>query len=154
MKYSRTLALILLLTTCVAAQTANYQTYRNARFSYSISYPGNLLKPQGEAANGDGQAFLSADGRAEMRVWGQYNVNNQTLQAAYDEAVREFGSGVSYKVMRQNWFVVSAIAGGKIHYRKTILRGDVFKTFQIEYDESQKTTYDSVTARVSKSFAG
>lgn len=137
-----------------AAQAPTYKTYTNARFAYSISYPANLLKPQGEAANGDGQAFRSADGRAEMRVWGQYNVNNDSLRAVYNQAVNEWGAGVSYKVMKPDWFVVTALVDGKIHYRKTMLRKDVLKTFEIEYDESQKATYDPVTARVAKSFVG
>src|SRR5262249_34542702 len=136
------------------AQTPAYHTYSNARFAYSISYPANLLAPQGEAENGDGQAFRSKDGGAEMRVWGQYNVNNETLRVAFDKAVSEWGKGVSYKVMRPGWFVVTALVDGKIHYRKTMLRRDVFKTFEIEYHESQKATYDPVTARVSKSFVG
>ena len=157
MKEHRVMALTtvcLLVGIVSAAQTPTYKTYTNARFAYSISYPANLLKPQGEAANGDGQAFRSGDGRAEMRVWGQNNVNNDSLRAVYDQVVSEWGAGVSYKVMKQDWFVVSALVDGKIHYRKTMLRRDVFKTFEIEYDESQKATYDAVTARVSKSFVG
>jgi hypothetical protein len=137
-----------------AAQAPAYKTYTNARFAYSISYPANLLKPQGEAENGDGQAFRSADGQAELRVWGGYNVNKDSLRAVYDQAVNEWGAGVSYKMMKQEWFVVSALVNGKIHYRKTMLRKDVLKTFEIEYDESQKATYDSITARVAKSFVG
>ena len=137
-----------------AAQTPAYKTYTNARFAYSISYPASLLKPQGEAENGDGQAFRSADGRAEMRVYGGYNVNNESLRAVYDQAVNEWGGGVSYKVMKPDWFVVSALVNGKIRYRKTMLRKDVLETFEIEYDQSQKATYDSVTARIAKSFVG
>lgn len=137
-----------------AAQTPTYKTYNNARFAYSILYPANLLKPQGEAENGDGQAFRSADGHALMRVWGGYNANNESLRAVYDQAVSEWGAGVSYKVIKPDWFVVSALVNGKIHYRKTMLRKDVLKTFEIEYDESQKANYDSVTARIAKSFVG
>lgn len=146
--------IVCLLVGIVSAQTPTYKTYTNARFGYSISYPANLLKPQGEAENGDGQAFHAGDGRAEMRVWGGYNVNNESLAAAYDKAVSELVAGVSYKVMRADWFAISALVNGKIHYRKTMLRRDVFKTFEIEYDESQKTTYDPITARISKSFVG
>jgi len=136
------------------AQAPAYQTYNNARFAYSISYPANLLTPQGEAENGDGQTFRSKDGGAELRVWGQYNVNNESLRSAFDQAVDQSGSGVSYKVIRPGWFVVTALIEGKIHYRKTMLRRDVFKTFEIEYPESQKAVYDPVTARISKSFVG
>ncbi len=146
--------IVWLLVGIVSAQTPNYKTYTNARFGYSISYPANLLKPQGEAENGDGQAFRAGDGRAEMRVWGQHNINNDSLRTVYDQAVSEWGAGVSYKVMKQDWFVVSALVNGKIHYRKTMLRRGVLKTFEIEYDESQKATYDPVTARVAKSFVG
>jgi len=152
--------LIALTTLCMlvgivsAAQTPTYKTYSNARFAYSISYPANLLKPQGEAENGDGQAFRSADGRVVMRVWGGYNANNESLRAVYDQAVNEWGAGVSYKAIKPDWFVVSALVNGKIHYRKTMLRKDVLKTFEIEYDESQKATYDSVTAHIAKSFVG
>jgi len=137
-----------------AAQAPTFKTYTNARFAYSISYPANLLEPQGEAENGDGQTFRAADGRAEMRVWGGYNANNDSLRAVYEQAVNEWGAGVSYKVIKPDWFVVTALVNGKIHYRKTMLRKDVLKTFEIEYDQSQKATYDSITARVAKSFVG
>ena len=42
--------------TVFATPQNNYKTYANARFKYSISYPADLLIPQGEAENGDGQA--------------------------------------------------------------------------------------------------
>lgn len=146
----------------IAAQTAAlspqgsnvYRTYTNARFNYSISYPANLLIPQGESENGDGQAFRSRDGRAEMRVWGQHNVNNESLRASFAQTVNEWGDGVSYKVIKSDWFVVTALVNGKIHYQRTMLHRGVFKTFLMEYDQGQRATYDPVTARISKSFAG
>jgi hypothetical protein len=131
-----------------------YKTYANARFGYSIAYPSNLLEPQGESDNSDGQAFRAADGRAEMKVWGQFNVSRESLQSAYLNVVNEFGANVTYKVLRSSWFVVSARIKGKIVYRKTVLRRDVYKTFEIQYDESLGSTYDPVTARVAKSFVG
>src|SRR5437588_5064694 len=61
---------------------SDYRTYTNARFGYSISYPASVLVPQGESDNGDGQIFRSRDGHAEMRVFGRYNVQNETLHSA------------------------------------------------------------------------
>jgi hypothetical protein len=132
-------------------QRAVYKTYTNARYGYSISYPSNLLVPQGEADNGDGQAFRSKDGGAELRVYGSQNLGDG-LAGAYKEA--QAGKSVTYKTMKGNWFVVSGRDGGKIFYQKTMFKGDVFKTFIIEYDESQKSTYDAVTTRIARSFAG
>jgi hypothetical protein len=138
----------------VSAGDNVYKSYANARFNYSISYPANLLIPQGEAENGDGQTFRSQDGHAEMRVWGQNNVNSETLRASFTRTVNEWGKGVNYEVIKGDWFVVTARVNGKIHYQKTMLRRGVFKTFLIEYDATHRATYDSVTARISKSFVG
>jgi len=133
----------------------NYKTYSNARFKYSISYPADLLVPQGEAENGDGQVFKEkSSSSVEMRVYGGFNVLNETLRSRYEKLVRDWGKGVTYKVMRQDWFVVSAMVNGKIHYQKTILRSDTFKTFEIEYDPVRGSTYNDVTDRISKSFKG
>lgn len=134
-----------------AAQRTVYKTYTNARFGYSISYPSNLLTPQGEADNGDGQVFRARDNSAEMRVYGSQDVGGG-LAEAYREA--QAGKEVTYKTMKRNWFVVSGRDGGRIFYRKTIFKGDVLKTFTIEYDESQKSTYDAITARIARSFIG
>jgi hypothetical protein len=132
----------------------NYKTYTNARFKYSISYPADLLVPQGEAENGDGQVFKEKGGSSvEMRVYGGYNALNETLRSRYEKVIHDWGN-VSYKVLRKDWFVVSGMVNGKIHYQKTILRGDIFKTFEIEYDAVRGSTYNDVTDRIAKSFKG
>lgn len=133
------------------AQRVVYKTYTNARYRYSISYPPGLLAPQGEADNGDGQAFRSKDGSAEMRVYGSQDLGGG-LAEAYREA--QAGKTVTYKTMKGNWFVVSGRDGGKIFYRKTMMKDDVLKTFSIEYDESQRAVYDAITARIARSFVG
>ena len=141
--------------TSLAIPQTNYQTYSNARFKYSISYPADLLIPQGEAENGDGQVFKEkGNSSVEMRVYGGYNALNETLRSRYDQLTHKWSTGVTYKVIRKDWFVVSAMVSGKIHYQKTILRGDTFKTFEIEYDAVRGSTYNDVTDRISKSFKG
>src|SRR5205823_13499405 len=65
--------------TVFATPQNNYKTYANARFKYSISYPTDLLIPQGESENGDGQVFREKSGSDEMRVYGSYNLSNGTL---------------------------------------------------------------------------
>jgi hypothetical protein len=137
-----------------------YSTYTNGRFSYSISYPAGLLVPQGEADNGDGQKFLSRDGRAEMIVYGSNNALDQSLRDLYEEQLHgDDGVGrtektVTYKVLRSDWFVVSGYEGGRIFYQKTIYRGGAFKTFRIEYDKPLAGVFDNVTKRVAASFKG
>lgn len=135
----------------------NYQTYNNARFAYSISYPADVLSPQGESDNGDGQRFMSRDGRATLIVYGSHGVPGQTLRGAYAEAARstrEHPRRVTYRALGRNWFVVSGIEGGRVFYQKTILMNGIFKTFRLEYDEAQRNVYDPITARIARSFRG
>lgn len=140
-----------------AKAQAGYNTYSNARFDYSISYPAKLLIPQGEAENGDGQKFLSKDGRTEMLVYGSNNALDQTLRQAYQEEIstaQHPTRKVTYQLLRADWFVVSGVEQGRVFYQKTFLRRGVFKTFRIEYDESQRGTFDPVTAAIARSFKG
>lgn len=135
----------------------NYRTYHNARFDYSISYPANILAPQGESENGDGQKFLTRDGRAEMLVYGSHNSLDQSLRQVYESETSRSehpNRRVTYRLLRRDWFVVSGIEDGRIFYQKTFLKKGVFKTFRLEYDENAKQTFDSITTRIAGSFKG
>jgi hypothetical protein len=143
------------LSIMIAGQETD-RTYTNARFDYSIAYPANLLYPQGESANGDGQKFLSKDGHDELIVWGSNNALNERLKDVYErESVSSSDHPkrvVSYKVLKPNWFVVSGREVDRIFYQKTILTGDVFKSFRIEYSVSDKARFDQIIKRIEKSF--
>jgi hypothetical protein len=133
----------------------HYQNYFNRRFEYSISYPSDLLYPQGEAANGDGQKFMSRDGRTLMLVYGQENIRNETLAQFYREESRSKAHPnrvLTYKVLRGSWFVFSGSESNRIFYQKTLLRNGEFLTFSIEYDASQRSLYDPITGTIAKSF--
>jgi hypothetical protein len=152
--------LLIFSTTVVAIGNIqdNYRTYRNVRFEYSISYPADLLVPQGESENGDGQKFLSRDGRAELLVYGSHNSLNQMLKQVFAEETSSSQEQpnriVTYQVLKRDWFVVSGIEDGRIFYQKTLLRNGTFKTFRIEYDESQKHIFNPITKRIAASFKG
>ena len=136
-----------------------YQTYFNSRFNYSIEYPANLLIPRGEAANGDGQIFASADGQAQMTIYGAHNVFDQTLQELFRNESQnavdaKITKQVTYKRMKNNWFVVSGYIGPKIFYQKTFLSNDMLKSFYIEYPMSQRKLFDPLVEQMGRSFKG
>jgi hypothetical protein len=148
---------------CFMTQTAFaetlYKNYHNKRFGYSISYPKDILYPQGEADNGDGQKFLSKEAGASLLVYGSHNFNDQTLEERYQEDSRgeteEYSTKVvTYRLLKKNWFVISGYVSGKIFYQKTILNNNQFKTFYFEYPETKKKTYDSIIKHLSTSFKG
>lgn len=128
-----------------------WETYANARFSYAVEYPAALLLPQGESVNGDGQAFVSADGQAEMLAFAGYNVLETSLEQAYGDMLLEL-SGVTYKTMGDSWFVVSGVRKGAVYYRWTKFQGGKRFGLWLEYPEIQKEKWDPLVRRIVKSF--
>jgi len=133
------------------------KTYHNKRFGYSITYPSNLLYPQGESDNGDGQKFLTKEGDTLLLVYGTHNIDNQTIEERYHFDSRGNTKDnpkkvVTYRILKANWFVVSGYLSGKIFYQKTILSNEHFKTFYFEYPEAKKQTYDPLIKQLVSSF--
>lgn len=153
---SLSLGVALLPLRTTLAKEQNFKIYHNGRFDYSISYPADILLPQGEAENGDGQKFISKDGKAELIVYGSNNALDQSLKDTYQKAISGSGGSkdrkVTYKKLGDHWFVVSGTDKGKIFYRKTFLKNDAFQTFEITYDQNQKASFDKITEKISKSF--
>ena len=136
-----------------------YKTYHNARFGYSIAYPGDILHPQGESDNGDGQKLVSKNAEASLLVYGSNNALNQSLQELYLEESRRGRDDnqtkiVTYKVLKNNWFVISGYNHRNIFYQKTILNNNQFKSFYFEYPESKRKIYDPITNHLARSFKG
>lgn len=149
-RLSMTFAILIFVS--MAFGQANYNTYGNARFGYSISYPSNLLTPQGEADNGDGQKF-TGDG-ATMLIFGSNLLLHETLLKEYNAVIAERGTkNVTYKIIGKNFFAISGQANGKIFYQKTIKEAQgAYITFMIEYNESKRTVYDEAVRKMVKSF--
>jgi hypothetical protein len=133
----------------------DWQTYTNVRFAYSLCYPDDLLAAQGESENGDGQKFLSKDGKAQLLAYGSYNVLDQRLDDLYTadtKSAEAEGLRVSYKLRKPDFFVFSGSGSGKVRYQKTALVGDTFKTFRLDYPEAAKADYDPVAEKMSVCF--
>lgn len=152
--------LLALLTMLVAspaltqATAADWQTYTNPRFGTTIDYPADIFLPAPDPENGDGRRFVTADGEAMVTVFGGYNVDRLSLTdllAAANEDVRD--GEITYQTNGPRWFVMSGFQNGKIFYRKLMLTRtlDVAHTVEIIYPADAKSTYDTLTARISKS---
>jgi hypothetical protein len=134
-----------------------YGKYCNARFDYCVEYPVGFLSPQGEADNADGQAFLSKDAVVSMKVWGSNNVLNESLEQRYNEDLQSGRNGkpkrfITYKIIKQNYYIVSGREGKQIFYQKTSLANDVFKTLLFVYPVTLQKQLDPIVTRSSRSF--
>lgn len=124
-------------------------TYTNQRFGYSICIPAGLVA-QREADNGDGRAFLAADG-AKLIVYASHNALDQTLAQARGDVIERLGPA-SYRAGGADWFVVSGGASGAIYYVRTSLRRGVFTSFELTYPASAAARWNPVAAQLSRCF--
>ena len=132
-----------------------WKTYTNVRFTFATCYPEDLLIPQGEAENSDGQTFLAKDG-AKLLAYGRNNALNQSLKDALEDTVSRLvgvSGMVTYKVIKPNWFAVAGQNKQTSFYAKTIYDRGQFKSFELAYDSSLFGVYKPVIHRLVSCFA-
>lgn len=142
----------------LAAAAAQTSTYTNARYGYSVSYPSALLTPQGESGSGDGQEFLSKDKRFQLLAWGSYNALEQTIPYAAKQYIelesKKRPFKLTYKVVKDAWYVYSGLSGDNIVYQKGFLQDEIFTTIRLEYPLADKDKLDPAVKQIIASFPG
>jgi hypothetical protein len=147
------LSSLLIVSNVVAGD--GYETYTNERYGYSIVYPADF-RPQGVPDAGDGQAFLSPNGDAELRVFASaclegLNSTPQQYVAGYKKEQNAKQLTLSYQRASKNFAVVSGHKKDRIFYDKIIIHDDWCTQFTFEYSEDQAAQYNAVTDRISSS---
>ncbi len=146
------ISMLLIVMSSYSAYIQNYNTYCNARYNYCITYPSSLI-PQKEADNGDGRKFLSKDKNVVLIVYHTYGIQEtpeMNLKEEYNRLLKD--SEVTYKVFKQNWFVVSGYKQNKIFYQKSYIDEDGLKIFILEYPVDQKDKWNRECGKISESF--
>ena len=147
------LSLLLLAGT---AHAGDWTSYANARFGETIDIPPGFLNDVAEPENADGLTFHSADGKAELLVWGNNIVDGDFKAEAQGRVQDETANGwdVSYqKDAGGMWSVYSGSKGDRIMYARSLAscKGTQAVHFRIEYPKAAKKDYDAIIDRLSKS---
>ncbi len=128
-----------------------WKIYANVRYNYSICYPSDLLNPGPESDNGDGVLFTAPSG-ASLRVWGRYNVTDESLTALAADLVDRSAS-ITYRRLTRTTATVSGRNGDEIFYARTALEpgGETatVRSFILTYPAAEATIYDAVATRLS-----
>lgn len=139
-----------------AVSISSYNKYCNARFGFCIDYPENILFPQGESDNGDGQTFKSSQADVELTVSKVYS--NPEFDESLEQNYHTFSDNnspnrtITYQKLYKTFYIVSGQNNGKIFYLKTILlNGEMFSAY-IEYPESKKELYNPYCQVIYKTF--
>ena len=136
-------------------EEVNYQRYRNDIFNYSVLYPMDLLTPQtidrSDLTSGDGQTFASENNDITLRVFGVNQLPSETLVQRYEQAQTD--RSVTYRIIEDDFFVVSGNDDGDVFYRKTLSEEGAFKVLELSYPQTLRAEFDSVARAIADSFA-
>jgi hypothetical protein len=149
-------ALLLVFSAGAGLSAEAWNRYVNARYGYGIDIPAGFSRIS-EAANGDGGVSRSADGKAELSVWGA-NLLLDTLRSDVEgriQSASDDGWEIGYKKITQRWASWSGTRDGRIFYARAIAlcADDQAGYFRIEYPEEQRDDFDAIVKRLVKGFA-
>lgn len=123
--------------------------YHNSNYGYSLHYPEDRLTQLGEPESGDGNRFVSFDGRTFMIIYGSdlpSNADKDILKAKFAKV----SDDVFYKKRQDNWFVVSRHNGDSIDYEKYILLDGRILSFRLHYPLDDKVYWDTYLKNLDK----
>ncbi len=137
------------------AEDLQWTHWINPRFGMSIDYPAALFRPERAPENGDGQSFVTPDGRAGFFVYGQWNTMELGIEEMHE---MDIGTGVFGRITENRLsrydYVLSGQAEDRFTYRRALMPppGDVLYVFEVSYPAAEEATFGPVLGRMAESF--
>ena len=131
----------------------------NTRYGFSALIPQNVFPNPQTTFTIDRQTFSSSDGRTTLTFFVQRSNSPHSLKDSYEQwaaqhSGTEPGKSVDYKVLRDDWFVVSGKKPGRGFYVKAVARQDVLAFMYFECDEKNYPVNQETLTAMSRSFVG
>lgn len=130
---------------------AGYSEYTNPRFGFATFWPSSFTA-QPPPVDGDGLAWASPDGLAELTAYGSNNVLNESPRQ--DESADSRGLSVVYTDITGNIVTVSGYKdnGRIIVYQRDVVGPGSIDTLYWRYPTSQKTRWDATVTLTAHAF--
>ena len=100
------------------ARYVNYKTYYNDYYDYLIDYPDDEYFEITKTYE-DGMKLQNDNGEVIISLTSNWNPNGESLQQAYDKAVRE-KPNAAYKFLGKTFFTITYEDNGLLIFRKTM----------------------------------
>ena len=107
------------------ARSINYKMYYNDYYDYLIDYPDDEYFEITKTYE-DGMKLQNDNGEVLISLTSNWNPNGESLQQAYDKAVREKPNAV-YKFLGKTFFTITYEDNGLLIFRKTMYDKDTNK---------------------------
>lgn len=149
-------AFILVCAFATSATAADFKSYANERFEYSIDLP-SAFRTESIPENGDGLGLASADGSSKLSVWGNY-ITEGGFRSESDfrrKSEADEGWNFTYEKRGPAWASLSGSKGGRIIYMRQIaLCDDAMGNFTLEYPASEQKRYGPLIERMVRTLKG
>ena len=152
MKTVAAIVIALSVAPAVPARADNWTTYHIPEAGTSIDIPSSIFTEQAGKPDGYGQQFRTSDGSADLTV--QAVRREQGVSPAAFLAAKQPPSGIVYKRITPNFFVVSSIRHNKIWYDRCNFSRRYVHCVLINYPAAEKRQWDQVVTRISHSLSG
>lgn len=154
----RLICALFVMVNFTVAQAADWATYTNENYEFSVDYPADLFEVSQKSENGDGINLKNSDNSVEFRAYGFNNGDELPLAQVRDIILEDNdGRNVTYKAMKKNWIVISGTEeeDGRtmIFYQRLAASSDLskFSAFEFIYPQADKAKYDALVKRMSLS---
>jgi len=107
------------------ARSINYKMYYNDYYDYLIDYPDDEYFEITKTYE-DGMKLQNDNGEVLISLTSNWNPNGESLQQAYDKAVRE-KPNAAYKFLGKTFFTITYEDNGLLIFRKTMYDKDTNK---------------------------
>lgn len=137
----------------VTLNNNGWMRYVNARFGMAFPVPPGM-KAQRPPENGGGQAFVSADDKATLVIFGSFNVDgNGDLDESWKDALSNPERTITYKVKKADWYVVSGVTkNGLGFYEKYTANAKYCAGWSMSYPQADEKKYSAWIERIAKGF--
>jgi hypothetical protein len=138
-----------------SAMNHRWQRYTHAKFGTTLCFPADQLHPDPATPYNDGGIFRSADGQIELRVYGQYNVMEDTPKQHEARIIEEMADAqITYNTRGEEWFVLSGLQGENIFYEKYLFssKRELIHGLSLTYPAEEKQALNGVITHIIKSF--
>ena len=158
-KFSAILTLFVIFSAAfaVTAGAAEYEAYLNARFGYSVEYPG-FFDTRRESDNGDGIWYESAEGEYTLTTSGGHNISGHDGAALLRECYDRVAYIVEGSERSGAGFYSIAYEGGGgmdgveyIFHEYGIVNEDMWAAFILKYPKEEEERFAPVKERMEAS---
>ena len=152
MKLRNLLLALILASSPAMALEDGWQRYAIGDSGAHVDIPTAIFsKDAGPSETGSGRRFLTSDGRANLTVQSVPNAAHNS-PAAF---LAKIGppSGIVYKRVTPNFFVVSSFRDRIIWYNRCNFSGSFAHCILINYPAGEKCQWDGVVTRISNTLA-